>query len=214
VRTKRKKTRRAQIVNPPTRWESREACLVALRQAAWLEAKRTTTWPAILRVGLGLQPPGDVRRNERTDALLEEVRKLGKELVASLKRFHTLIEELDGPEDSRPATQAIEEAASVIDLRASFARGELYGKYTLNSGGRPPVPARSRVAKEYARGWTNLGDGDGSGKVWKPSARDLALLSICEGADELPAKWKTMTIASLIDAEERAMRPYLRTGKK
>jgi hypothetical protein len=221
--------------SPQKRWETESECLKARHVAAYTEAREAAGWPIIVRVGLRA-PEGDPPDTE-IELRRAELFGLGAAVMAKIVPFQAAWRKLEALEANRLAlavvklrpaarelhartfptkpTQArvdpIDDAIRILALRAGFARRELEGNASLSTKGRPPEPARGRVAGRYALGWTDLSDG----KRWRPTARDLALLAICEGANILPNGWEKMAVAMLIDREERAMRPYLKaTGKK
>jgi hypothetical protein len=128
------------------------------------------------------------------------------------------------PERRRDAEQihALKRAREIAWVRTSFARLSSSGTSKLRKTGRPADPGRVRAAQiatfyssqESITGLT----GNGEASAWMPTARDLALLAICEGATELPTSWRTMNASNLIAHEARAMRPAVRDlegqGKK
>lgn len=224
------------------RWKTQAECSHARHVAAYEEAKTCVAWPILVRVGL--QAPLKVPPGGEIGACRSEIAKLGGEIVSRLVALQAKRKELEELETrelvarlaslspgarelharafpTKPVNATvnatdplcpIDEAIGLVCLHAGFARYKHEGKSSLQArGGRPPVPARGRVAARYASGWTDLHEGT----TWSPTARDLALLAICEGANDLPDSWQVMTTAALIGSEERAMRPYLRaTGKK
>jgi hypothetical protein len=130
------------------------------------------------------------------------------------------------------AKKEIENAIAIVSINAEFARREVEGKAFIPMGdperqqggvagvvangevepvtrSRLPDPIRARVAREYAGGWTD----PTTGETWMPTARDLALLSICYGCEVLPSNWRNMSPAKLIEAEKRAM-SYCMTDRK
>jgi hypothetical protein len=208
-------------------WRGKEECLRERHRAAYDDA-RSRPWPIIERLQLPSAPELDSRAE--LDKVSEELGKLGPRLLELLEDFRAKLAEHDEIQHREfvavraaaaktgaalPPSQVVRDnkdqetllrAIEIVGLSSAFARQHVTGTSRAQTTGRPGDPARGRAAWAVEiRASKSFREATGDTiEPWAPTPRDLALLSICEGAD-LPDGWEHMNVAQLIDAERRAM---------